>query len=41
MEADAPKELLWPLRSASVDARLAGERHVVAAEAGGDGKETP
>src|SRR6266436_2519131 len=30
MEVDAPKELLGPLGSASVDARLAGQRHVVA-----------
>src|SRR5437764_8337311 len=35
MEPDTPKELLWPPRPASVDSRLAGERHVIAAESGG------
>ena len=30
MQADAPRKLRWSLGSASVDARLAGHRHVVA-----------
>jgi hypothetical protein len=41
MEPDALNELLWPLGSARVDARLAGSATFVAAEAARHGKEIP